>query len=140
MAAYLRPGFVVSGVLNPIVMRLGFAPTLAVRGRRSGEWRTVPVNVLELDGVRYLVAPRGETYWARNLRAAGGGELRRGRRAEPFRAIEVPDEEKPRVLEAYLRRWGRQVRSQFDRLPDPADHPVFRIEQANRSAEGRATG
>jgi len=62
-------------------MRFGGAPGLAVRGRTSGRWRTVPVNVLELEGQRYLVAPRGETQWARNLRATG----RQGRR--PARAL-----------------------------------------------------
>ena len=88
----------------------------------------MPVNVLELDGERYLVAPRGETDWVRNLRAAGSGELQYRRGVEPFTAVEVSDEEKPRVVAAYLARWGRQVRGQFEALPDPADHPVFRIE------------
>src|SRR5215472_2719210 len=53
---------------------------LAVRGRKSGEWRTTPVNPLTLEGERYLVAPRGNTQWVRNMRAAGGGELRVARR------------------------------------------------------------
>jgi hypothetical protein len=47
---------------------------------------------------------------------------------EPFRPTEMPDSEKPRVIEAYLARWGNQVKKQFETLPDPADHPVFRIE------------
>jgi deazaflavin-dependent oxidoreductase (nitroreductase family) len=115
-------------VANPLLMRLGVVPTLAVRGRRSGRWRQVPVNVLELDGARYLVAPRGETEWVRNLRAAGGGELRQHGRVERFRALELRDEEKPRIIRAYLERWGAQVRGQFAALPDPADHPVFRVE------------
>jgi deazaflavin-dependent oxidoreductase (nitroreductase family) len=126
---YLKPGWLVSRVVNPLLMRLGVVPALAVRGRRSGEWRTVPVNVLELDGQRYLVAPRGDTQWARNLRAAGRGELRGRGRAEPFQATEVLDHEKPRVIEAYLARWGKQVKRQFETLPNPADHPVFRIER-----------
>jgi deazaflavin-dependent oxidoreductase (nitroreductase family) len=124
---YLKPGFVVSRVLNPLLMRLGLVPTLAVRGRRSGEWRTVPVNVLELDGQRFLVAPRGDTQWARNLRAAGRGELRTRSGREAFTAIEVTDAEKPPIIDAYLARWGGQVKSQFKELPDPAEHPVFRI-------------
>ena len=90
----------------------------------------MPVNVLELDGERYLVAPRGETDWVRNIRAAGGGRLQYGRRTEPFTALEVPDEEKSQVIAAYRARWGHQVRSQFEALPDPADHPVFRIESS----------
>lgn len=125
---YLRPGWLVSRVVNPVLMRLGVIPTLAVRGRTSGAWRTVPVNVVELDGRRYLVAPRGDTQWARNLRAAGRGELRGRSRREAFRAVEIPSAEKPRVIEAYLARWGYQVGRYFKALPDPGDHPVFRIE------------
>jgi deazaflavin-dependent oxidoreductase (nitroreductase family) len=127
---YLRPGWLLSRVVNPLLMRLGLVPTLAVRGRVSGQWRTVPVNVLELDGERYLVAPRGDTEWVRNLRVTGRGELRRRARAEPFRATELRDEEKPRVIEAYLARWGYQVKRYFDALPRPADHPVFRIDRS----------
>ena len=127
---YLEPSWVISRVVNPLLLWLGVVPTLRVRGRKTGRWRNVPVNVLELDGERYLVAPRGETDWVRNLRAAGSGQLQYGRRgtAEAFRAVEVSDKEKPRVIEAYLDRWGNQVRSQFEALPDPTDHPVFRIE------------
>lgn len=126
---YLKPSWLISRVVNPLLMWLGAVPTLWVRGRKTGLWRSVPVNVLEVDGQRYLVAPRGETDWVRNLRATGSGRLQYGRRrTEPFTAVEVPDEEKPRVIAAYLDRWGSQVRSQFDALPDPADHPVFRIE------------
>jgi deazaflavin-dependent oxidoreductase (nitroreductase family) len=115
-------------LLNRLIGRLGVTPVLAVRGRTSGQWRTVPVNVLDLDGNRYLVAPRGETQWVRNLRAAGEGELRRRGKAERFRAVEVPDEQRPRLIEAYLARWGSQSRSYFNALPDPADHPAFRLE------------
>jgi deazaflavin-dependent oxidoreductase (nitroreductase family) len=126
---YLKPGWLISRVANPLLMRLRVVPTLHVRGRTTGQRRSVPVNVLELDGERYLVSPRGETDWVRNLRAAGGGELEYGRRrTQSFTAVEVPDEEKPRLIGAYLDRWGNQVRSQFEALPEPADHPVFRIE------------
>jgi deazaflavin-dependent oxidoreductase (nitroreductase family) len=127
---YLEPGFVLSRIVNPALMKLRLVPTLAVRGRSSGEWRTVPVNVLELDGSRYLVAPRGDTNWARNLRAAGTGELRTRQGTEAFLAVEVADAEKPPIIDAYLARWGSQVKSQFAKLPEPADHPVFRIAPA----------
>ena len=79
---YVKPDWFTSRVLNPLLMRFGRVPGLAVRGRTSGRWRTVPVNVLELDGQRYLVAPRGETQWARNLRATGRGEIRWRSRTE----------------------------------------------------------
>jgi deazaflavin-dependent oxidoreductase (nitroreductase family) len=111
---------------------------LAVRGRRSGEWRTVPVNLLTHEGQRYLVAPRGHTQWVRNLRAAGGtGELRLGRRVEVFTADELPDEAKPAVLRAYLKRWKFEVGVFFDGVDASASdetllgiapgYPVFRL-------------
>src|ERR1700722_19332431 len=68
---------------------------LAVRGRSSGEWRTTPVNPLTVDGVRYLVAPRGNAQWVRNLRAIGTGELRVGGRREPVSATEEQDDDTP---------------------------------------------
>ena len=112
---------------------------LAVRGRTTGQWRTTPVNVLTLAGERYLVAPRGHTQWVRNLRAAGGGELRVGRRAEPFTATELADDDKPDVLRAYLRRWKFEVGMFFQGVgPDAAQdklrqiapgYPVFRLKR-----------
>ncbi|WP_067709488.1 nitroreductase family deazaflavin-dependent oxidoreductase [Nocardia yamanashiensis] len=111
---------------------------LAVRGRKSGEWRTTMVNVLTAeDGTRYLVAPRGHTQWVRNLRVAGSGELRLGRKAEPFTAVEVADADKVPVLRDYLKRWGWEVGKFFEGITKNATDaeladiapgfPVFRI-------------
>ena len=126
VAALTRAGISVSG-----------SRVLAVRGRKSGEWRTTPVNPLTIDGQRYLVAPRGNTQWVRNMRVAGGGELRLGRRAEKFTATELPVEERPAVLRAYLKKWKFEVGMFFQGVgPDAPDdkllaiapdHPVFRI-------------
>jgi deazaflavin-dependent oxidoreductase (nitroreductase family) len=110
--------------------------TLAVRGRRTGRWRSVPVAVLEHDGGRYLIAPRGQTDWVRNLRAAAGrGRLRRRGHTEEFRAVEVPVAERPAFIEVYLGRYGRYptVTQTFQDLPDPADHPTFRIVESQRA-------
>ncbi|MGN6796072.1 MAG: nitroreductase family deazaflavin-dependent oxidoreductase [Streptosporangiaceae bacterium] len=96
---------------------------LYVRGRTSGQWRSNPVNVLTHDGRRYLVAPRGHTQWVRNLRAAGGGELRVGKRVEKFTATEVADAEKPGVLRAYLRRWKFEVGVFFEGINADATDP-----------------
>ncbi len=82
---------------------------LYVRGRTSGQWRSTPVNMLSHEGRRYLVAPRGQTQWVRNLRAAGVGELRVGKKVERFTATELADAEKPEVLRAYLKRWKMEV-------------------------------
>jgi deazaflavin-dependent oxidoreductase (nitroreductase family) len=110
---------------------------LYVRGRKSGEWRTTPVNLLSYEGERYLVAPRGHTQWVRNMRVAGGGELHLGRRTEVFTATELADERKVAVLRAYLKRWKWEVGMFFDGVgPDASDeklleiapgYPVFRI-------------
>jgi deazaflavin-dependent oxidoreductase (nitroreductase family) len=114
---------------------------LYVRGRKSGEWRSQPVNPLAYEGSRYLVAPRGNTQWVRNLRAAGGtGQLRLGRRVEAFRATEIPDDDKPPLLRAYLKRWKWEIGAFFDGVgPDASDtelrriasgYPIFLIEPA----------
>ncbi|MGW4089694.1 nitroreductase family deazaflavin-dependent oxidoreductase [Nocardia sp. NPDC004750] len=88
---------------------------LAVRGRKSGEWRTTMVNLMvREDGERFLVAPRGHTQWVRNLRVAGGGELRLGRKVEVFTATEVPDADKVPLLRLYLRKWGWEVGKFFE--------------------------
>lgn len=110
---------------------------LAVRGRTSGEWRTTPVNLMTVDGERYLVAPRGHTQWVRNIRVAGGGELRLGRTVEPIAAVEVADADKAPVLRHYLRKWGWEVGRFFEGLDkDATDEqlaavapgfPVFRL-------------
>lgn len=117
------------------------ARQMRVRGRRSGQVRTTVVNLLEVDGHRYLVAPRGATEWVRNLRAAGGGDLRLGRRVEPFRATELDDGEKAPVLAAYLRRWGWEVGRFFEGLDRHAGpeallaaaggFPVFEVRPAS---------
>jgi deazaflavin-dependent oxidoreductase (nitroreductase family) len=94
---------------------------LAVRGRTSGEVRTTVVNLFTHEGERYLLAPRGHTQWVRNLRAAGEGELRLGRRAEQFVPVEVADADKSPLIRLYLRKWAWEVGAFFDGLT--ADSP-----------------
>jgi deazaflavin-dependent oxidoreductase (nitroreductase family) len=113
---------------------------LYVRGRTSGEMRSTPVNLLTLDGERYLVAPRGHTQWVRNLRVAGEGELHLGRRVERFVPTELADADKPAVLRAYLRRWKFEIGVFFDGVDATASdeklleiapgYPIFRIRTA----------
>lgn len=126
--AYLRPNWLMQRVVNPVLMRVGAFPTLAVQGRKSGEWKTVPVNVLEMDGVSYLFAARGTTEWVRNLRVSGEGEIRQRGKRRRFSATELSKTEKPPIIEAYLKKWGWQIKSQLAALPPDVDHPVFRIE------------
>ena len=150
---YRAPGWFTRHVFNPTVAlltRQGISVlgsrVLAVKGRTSGQWRTTPVNLLTFGGRRYLVAPRGETQWVRNLRAAGTGELRVGRRAESFRGRELTDDEKVPVLRAYLKRWKAEVGIFFEGTgPDSTDdqlraiaprHPAFEVLPVNSPAGG----
>lgn len=142
---YLAPGWFTRRVFNPLVARttaLGLSVkgsrVLEVRGRNSGEVRATVVNLLTVDGQRYLVAPRGTTQWVRNLRAAGTGTLRLGRRREAFTAVELPDDAKYGVLRAYLDEWAWEVGKFFEGLTASSSDdelaaaapgfPVFRIE------------
>lgn len=113
-AHYKKPDWFTMHVFNPTVAgltRLGVSVlgsrVLEVRGRASGQARTNPVNVLTLDGTQYLVAPRGETQWVRNVRADEGRcVLILGRKRTEHLATEVVDEAaKIAVLRAYLKRW-----------------------------------
>jgi deazaflavin-dependent oxidoreductase (nitroreductase family) len=141
---YRAPGWFTRNVFNrsiAFLTRHGVSVlgsrVLAVKGRSSGEWRTTPVNLLELDGHRYLVSPRGEGQWVRNLRHAGTGELRVGKRVEQFRGRELSDDEKVAVLRAYLKRWKFEVGVFFDGVgPNSTDeelraigprHPAFEV-------------
>ena len=143
-ARYLQPGWFTRHVFNPAIVgltRLGLSVRgsreLRVRGRTSGEWRHNPVNLLVHDRERFLVAPRGRTQWVRNLERAGTGELRVGRRVEPFRGVPVADADKVDILREYLRRWKEEVGVFFDGVgPDATDeqlaaiapgYPVFRV-------------
>ena len=143
-ARFQEPGWFTKHVFNRIVAaltKLGISVAgsrvLEVRGRKSGEWRQTPVNLLDFEGDRYLVAPRGHTQWVRNLRASERGRLVLGRRAEEFTATELSDEEKPALLRSYLKKWKWEVGAFFGGVgPDSPDaelrriapdHPVFRI-------------
>ncbi len=148
---FKQPGWFTKNVFNRLVAaltRVGLSVwgsrVLEVRGRSSGEWRSTPVNLLTYEQQRYLVAPRGQTQWVRNLRASGEGRLRLGRRTEPFKAVEIVDDaEKAPILRAYLRRWKAEVGVFFEGVgPDSPEeelrriapqHPVFRIESGEPS-------
>jgi deazaflavin-dependent oxidoreductase (nitroreductase family) len=129
----------VVGFLTRVGLPLAGSRVLAVRGRSSGEWRTTPVNPLKVGGALYLVAPRGQAQWVKNLRVAGEGELRVRGRATRFTAVEVADADKPPILRAYLKAWAWEVGRFFEgvdatsspeRLAEIAPgFPVFRIER-----------
>ncbi len=141
---YQRPGWFTTNVFNRLVAALtGIGVSiygsrvLEVRGRTSGQWRQNPVNLLRFNGADYLVAPRGQTQWVKNLRVSGEGRLRVGRRTQSFTAVELTDDEKPALLRAYLKKWKFEVGVFFAGVgPDSSDaelrriapdHPVFML-------------
>ena len=143
---YNRPGWFTRHVFNSVVAtltKMGVSVlgsrVLEVTGRKSGVPRRVPVNLLTLDGREYLVSPRGEGEWVRNVRAADGAlRLLLGRRSELRHAVELADADKVPILRAYLKRWKFEVGMFFEGVgPDSSDqelaaiahkHPVFALD------------
>ncbi len=129
---YVRPSALLNKVLNPITVALGRQTVLVVRGRKSGKVLKVPMDPpFAWHGTRYLVSPRGETHWARNLRAAGEADLRTGRGGEHVRVVELQGAERDEVVSTYASTITCNCRRSMELLPDPADHPVFRIESTS---------
>ncbi|HEX3794794.1 MAG TPA: nitroreductase family deazaflavin-dependent oxidoreductase [Acidimicrobiales bacterium] len=144
-AHYKRPDWFTRNVMNPflnLMMRLGISVlgsrVLEHRGRRSGQLHHTPVNLLTIEGQEYLVSPRGESEWVRNVKAANGHlVLAIGRRRHIYTATEVPVADRVEILRTYLRRWKFEVGMFFDGVgPDSTDeefaavaaqHPVFAL-------------
>ena len=142
---YQRPDWFTKNVFNrtvAILTRMGVSVwgsrVLRVRGRKTGEWHSSPVNLLTYQGKQYLVAPRGHTQWVRNIRVSGTGELVLGNKIQRFRATEIPDDEKVPILRDYLKRWKFEVGIFFGGVSAESsdselrriapDHPVFRVD------------
>jgi deazaflavin-dependent oxidoreductase (nitroreductase family) len=94
---------------------------LEVRGRKSGKLYSTPIDLLELNGKRFLVAPRGRTQWVRNAEAAGEVTLKKRSTRLRFRLRSLSDAEKPQILKAYLDTFKREVQTYF---PVAASSPV----------------
>src|SRR5439155_27117324 len=109
---------------------------LTVRGRKSGQPRTVPIVLLERNGKRYLASPYGIVDWVRNLRAAREAILTRGRRSETVTARELPKGEAALILREEIKRgnpfirfFGVTAESSLEELERAAvSHPVFLLE------------
>ena len=142
---FQEPGWFTRNVFNRAVagltaigLSVSGSRVLEVKGRKSGQWRTTPVNLLQFEGDEYLVAPRGNTQWVRNMRAAGGGRLKLGRKTEDFEATEITGAPQVPIIRAYLKKWKWEVGAFFDGVgPDSTDeqllevapkHPVFKID------------
>lgn len=111
---------------------------LQVRGRKSGRLISTPVNLLKLGERLYLVAPRGNTQWVRNVRNSLRVGLKKGAEVHHYRARELPDADKPMILQEYLSQYRTTVQRYFS-IPADSDpgrfveiagrHPVFELEE-----------
>ena len=128
--AYLKPPWFTAKVFNKIAMATGVSgtETLTVTARSSGQEQKIPVITVEVDGTRYLVSTRGESQWVKNVRANPAVSLDAKAGSGRFTAGELPVADRPPVLQAYRVKAGKTVDGYFAKLPDPADHPVFRLE------------
>ena len=142
IAAFRKPGLLERLFNNAfgVVVGLGMGPAdyyvLQVRGRKTGRVYSTPVNVIEVGGARFLVAPRGRTQWVRNAEATGEVILRKGRSRERFRVRSVASPDKPEILRAYLDRFRATVQRYFPvRAESPPEafvpivdqYPVFAL-------------
>jgi deazaflavin-dependent oxidoreductase (nitroreductase family) len=142
---YIKPPWMQRHVGNrmSVLFRPSLISKLSVRGRRSGRWHTTPVAVLEHNGERYLVSYRGASDWARNLEASHAARLTQPSRAEDIEVVDVPVAERDALLAAYRDRYGKMptVAPVLRALPDPADHPIFRITQSRAAnTSGHSAG
>jgi deazaflavin-dependent oxidoreductase (nitroreductase family) len=108
------------GFLVGIGLGFSYNYLLQVRGRKSGKIYSTPIDLLELGGKKFLVAPRGRTQWVRNAEAAGEVTLKKGSTRQKFWLRPLSDTEKPEILKAYLDRFKREVQRYF---PVPAGSP-----------------
>jgi deazaflavin-dependent oxidoreductase (nitroreductase family) len=144
--AYQAPLFArIGNVLTTALLRAGFKLVgfgsypmylLTVRGRKSGQPRTVSIAIIQRNGKRYLGAPFGVVDWVRNLRAAREAILTRGRRSETVNAIELPSREAALVLREevkggnpFARYFGVTAESSLEDFERTTiSHPVFLLE------------
>lgn len=142
---FMRAGNVLATVMVRAGLTVGVISLLTVRGRKSGQLRTTPVAVVELDGQRYLVATFGLVNWVRNLRAAGEGTLTRNRRSEKISVRELSPQEAAPVLKAIIGSGPGFAQSHFDVTPasslqdferEAPRHPVFLVQPVEVKQRG----
>lgn len=132
---YVPPDFFMARVVNPVLRFIG-APTLTVRGRRSGLPITTPLAPFDYKVLGISLAAEARRTGSATCGAAGQGQLRMRGTHQDFRAVELQGDERDRVVAAYRDFMGRRSQQYFAKLPSPADHPVFRVEPFARTAAG----
>jgi len=110
----------VFGFLVGVGLGFSYNYLLQVPGRKSGKIFSTPIDLLQIGGKKFLVAPRGRTQWVRNAEAAGEVTLKKGKTRQKFRLRPLTGDEKLGILKAYLDTFKREVHSYF---PVPAGSP-----------------
>jgi len=126
---YLKPSKRVTKIFNRLAMysTLWDVHTLEVARRNAVDPQRVPVIPLEHDGSLYVVSTRGESDWAKNVRAAGMVRLGQKGNFTVYAATEVPTEARTDILTAYRKKAGREVNAYWKKLPHDSDHPTFKL-------------
>ena len=130
--AYLKPPWFTAKIFNRIAMATGMSnvETLSLTKRSTKEVQKIPVVTVEVDGVRYLVSTRGESQWVKNVRANPQVSIATKVGTVRYVAAETPVQDRRTILDAYKVKAGKAVEGYFEKLPDPADHPVFALHPA----------
>ena len=123
--AYVKPSTLWLKFLNPVMLRFKLGPTapLTVRRRRSGDLQRVPIIPVEHDGIRYVVSAHGDSDWVKNLRVAGECQLD----GSTLAATELSMADGAAIVTIYRKLTGKASNQHWKRLPDPRDHPVFKL-------------
>jgi deazaflavin-dependent oxidoreductase (nitroreductase family) len=148
-----------SGAITNRLLGAGmpFGPNVLVtiRGRSSGQPRTTPIAVVDVDHRRFVMGAYGDVQWTKNLRAAGEAEIRHGGTTERVLARELTRAEAQdwfaNTLGPYVRRQSaffRVFAKGFfgsvapDILGDPETaaerRPVFELTAATETARETA--
>jgi hypothetical protein len=127
--AYLKPPWFTVKIFNKIAMATGISgsETLTVTKRGSKAPQQIPVLTVDVDGTKYLVSTRGESEWVKNVRAEPNVTIANKSGTKSYIASEIPVEKRQPILDAYKVKAGKVVEGYFEKLPDPADHPVFTL-------------
>jgi hypothetical protein len=123
---YLKPPFILTKIINPLLVIFNLLPVLSVAGRKSGKIVRTPIFPFSYKEITYLVAPRGETQWVKNLRVANNGKITTFGKTKEFIAEEITGKLREEVVTSY-RKKTKIAESEFAAIPDPSDHPAFKV-------------
>jgi hypothetical protein len=126
---YLKPPARITKIFNKLATysTLWDVHTLEVARRNAVHPQRVPVIPLEYNGSLFVVSPRGESDWVKNVRAAGTVRLGQKGKFETYVATEIPAEARTDILRAYRTKAGRDASEYWKKAPGPPEQPTFKL-------------